>query len=107
MPTLTITREVGDALLHLKDGRAICKVWNGKYSLCQARSTDGQIEIKDETFEALRKFKLIRRYTRDDPYIWWTNWYGRSRTYLLSDAGKEFQLPPQDLWVEPECQLYS
>jgi hypothetical protein len=103
MPTLTVTREVGAALLHLRDGHAICKTWNDKYTLCLTSTTDGQIEIADETFVALHRNKLIRKYDRfRDHYRWYVSWYGRSRTWLLSDAGKEFRLPPEELWIPNE-----
>ena len=103
MPTLTVTPEVGAALLHLRDGHAICKTWNDKYTLCLKGATSGQIEIADETFEALRKCKLIRKYDRStDAYRWWINWFGRSHTWLLSDAGKEFHLPAEEFWVANE-----
>ncbi len=103
MPPLTVTREVGAALLHLRDGHAICKTWNDKYTLCLTSTTSGQIEIADETFEALRMNKLIRKYDRfRDQYRWYVNWFGRSRTWLLSDAGKLFHLPPEEVWVANE-----
>jgi hypothetical protein len=97
MPTLTVTREVGVALLHLRDGHAICKTWTDKYVLCLTSTTSGQIEIADETFQELRKAKLIRKYDRfSDPYRWYVNWYGRSRTWLLSDAGNpQIKMPRQ------------
>jgi hypothetical protein len=106
MPTLPVTREVAAALLHLKDSHAICRTWNGKYTLCLTSTTSGQIDITDDTFEALKKNKLIRKYDSGvDNYRWWINWYGRSRTFLISDAGKAFRLPEPEFWLEVECQL--
>jgi hypothetical protein len=102
MPTLIITREVALAIRHLKDGRALCRSWNCEYVLCQRARTDDQIVIADRVFEALRKARLIRRCGRGDPYSWWSNWYGRRHTWLLSDAGKEFRLPPEELWIPDE-----
>ena len=100
MPTLTITREVGNA----KDGRALCKGWNG-FLLCQRSSTVDQISISENTFQTLRKNKLIEKY--EGSYIWWQNWYGRRNVWVVSDAGKEFKLPPIELWLEEEWQPSS
>jgi hypothetical protein len=102
MPTLTITREVALAIRHLKDGRGLCQNWRGEYVLCQVARTDDQIKIADTTFDALRKAKLIRRCGPNDPHSWWINWYGRSHTWLLSDVGKEFHIPPEEFWVANE-----
>ena len=104
MPTFTVTREVGAVLRHLKNGGAVCKVWNGKYAMCQPTGDHrGNLEIADETFEELRKAKLLRKYDYStDPHRWYVSWYQRSKTWLVSDTGKEFHLPPETLWVPDE-----
>ena len=104
MPTLSVTREVAAALLHLKDGRSLCRNWRDEYVLCQAARTDDQIVITGATFEALRKARLIRQCGPNDPYSWWSNWYGRRYTWLISDAGNAFQIPDEEFWLEVECQ---
>jgi len=102
MPTLPVTREVALAIQHLKDGRGLCRNWRDKYILCQVARTDDQVLISAATFDALRKAKLIRRCGPADPYSWWSNWYGRRNTWLISDAGKEFRLPPEEFWIPDE-----
>ena len=105
MPTLPVTREVALAIRHLKDGRGLCRNLRGEYVLCQVARTDDQIMITPATFDALRKTRLIRRCGPADPYSWWSNWYGRRNTWLISDAGKAFQVPSEEFWLEVECQL--
>ena len=104
MPTIKITRELGQVLTALQaDNQAVAhdRFTGGsdRYLICTSAHGLSH-QISEETFKQLKALKLVRKCERNDPYRWWWSWYGRARCFVLSDAGKEFKLPPETIWIQ-------
>jgi len=105
MPTIPVTRELGRLLTKLRDGShalAIMRGWS-RLLLPQTGHTE---TVNHQMVKMLKKRGLIepRPFDQQAPYSrlhWWHQYY-RSDVYIISDAGKSFPLPPEEMWLEDE-----